>query len=160
VDETLQVKDIRVGQGVDAQRFIMIRNLDAAAHDAHVRDRLVVLLAVRIEDSDALDADAWAELRGRIREKPGLWRYLRVTSKGLLRIDKAKITAEASWTARPCSARPRWTSTLPTSPAATKPCSRSSGAGVTSSSSSCGRSTTARTSGSSPTCSCRGSCCC
>jgi transposase len=95
VDETLQVKDIRVGEGLDAQRFIMIRNLDAAGHDAHVRDRLVALLADRIEGSDALDADRRAELRGRIREKPGLWRYLRVTSKGLLRIDRAKIAAEA-----------------------------------------------------------------
>jgi transposase len=95
VDEHLQVKDIRVGDGLDAQRFIMIRNLDAAAHDAHVRDRLVALLADRIEGSDELDADSRAELRGRIREKPGLWRYLRVTSTGLLRIDKAKIAAEA-----------------------------------------------------------------
>jgi transposase len=33
--------------------------------------------------------------RGRIREKPGLWRYLRVTSRGLLRVDRAKIAAEA-----------------------------------------------------------------
>jgi transposase len=95
VDEHLQVKDIRVGDGLDAQRFIMIRNLDAAAHDAHVRDRLVALLADRIDGSDALDADARAELRGRIREKPGLWRYLRVTSTGLLRVDRAKIAAEA-----------------------------------------------------------------
>ena len=94
VDEHLQVKDIRVGQGLDTQRFIMIRNLDAAAHDAHVRDRLVALLEDRIEGSDALTPDKRAELRGRIREKPGLWRYLRVTSRGLLRIDKAKIAAE------------------------------------------------------------------
>ncbi len=95
VDERLQVKDIRVGQGLDAQRFIMMRNLDAAAHDAHVRDRLVALLSDRIDGSDALDPDSRAELRGRIREKPGLWRYLRVTASGLLRIDKTKIAAEA-----------------------------------------------------------------
>jgi transposase len=95
VDESLQVKDIRVGEGLDTQRFVMIRNLDAAAHDAHVRGRLVALLEDRIDGSDALDADARAELRGRIREKPGLWRYLRVTSRGLLRIDRAKIAAEA-----------------------------------------------------------------
>ena len=94
VDEHLQVKDIRVGEGLDEQRFVMIRNLDAAAHDAHVRDRLVALLQDRINGSDDLDADARAELRGRIREKPGLWRYLRVTNRGLLRVDKAKITAE------------------------------------------------------------------
>jgi hypothetical protein len=72
----------------------MVSNLDAAAHDAHVRGRLVGLLEDRIEGSDALDPDKRAELRGRIREKPGLWRYLRITNRGLLRIDKAKIAAE------------------------------------------------------------------
>ncbi len=95
VDEHLQVKDIRVGEGVGQQRFIMIRNLDAAAHDAHVRDRLVGLLEDRIAGSDELDPEARAELRGRIREKPGLWRYLRITPSGLLRIDRTKIAGHA-----------------------------------------------------------------
>ena len=36
------------------------------------------------------------ELRGKISTKPGLNRYLRVTPGGLLRIDKAKIKAEAN----------------------------------------------------------------
>ena len=94
VDEHLQVKDIRVGEGLDEQRFVMIRNLDAAKHDAHVRDRLVALLQDRIDGSDDLDDDGRAELRGRIRAKPGLWRYLRVTASGLLRVNKAKIAAE------------------------------------------------------------------
>jgi transposase len=95
VEEGLQVKDIRVGDGAGQQRFIMVRNLDAAARDAHVRGRLVGLLEDRIDGSDTLDADARAELRGRIREKPGLWRYLRITKSGLLRVDRAKIAAEA-----------------------------------------------------------------
>ena len=56
--------------------------------------RLVALLEDRIDGSDALTPDKRAELRGRIREKPGLWRYLRVTGTGLLRIDRAKIAAE------------------------------------------------------------------
>jgi transposase len=94
VEDGLQVKDIRVGEGAGQQRFIMVRNLDAAARDAYVRGRLVALLADRIDGSDALTADKRAELRGRIREKPGLWRYLRLTPGGLLRIDRAKIAAE------------------------------------------------------------------
>jgi hypothetical protein len=94
VEEGLQVKDIRVGEGAGQQRFIMVRNLDAAKHDAYVRGRLVALLADRIDGSDALDREERAELRGRIREKPGLWRYLRLTPSGLLRIDRAKIAAE------------------------------------------------------------------
>jgi transposase len=95
VDEHLEVKDIRIGDGPSTQRFVMVRNLQAAEREAHTRDRLVELLEARIEGSDQLDDDARAELRGRIREKPGLWRYLRVTSTGLLRVDKAKITAHA-----------------------------------------------------------------
>jgi hypothetical protein len=94
VEVGLQVKDIRVGEGAGQQRFIMVRNLDAAARDAYVRGRLVALLEDRIDGSDALTADKRAELRGRIREKPGLWRYLRVTKSGLLRVDKTKIAAE------------------------------------------------------------------
>jgi transposase len=95
VDEHLEVKDILVGDGPAAQRFVMVRNLQQADRDAHTRDRLVGILESRIDGSDDLDADARAELRGRIREKPGLWRYLRVTKTGLLRIDRAKIAAEA-----------------------------------------------------------------
>ncbi len=72
----------------------MVRNLQQATRDAHTRDRLVALLQARIDGSDALDPDARAELRGRIREKPGLWRYLRVTKSGLLRVDRAKIATE------------------------------------------------------------------
>ena len=73
----------------------MVRNLAQAKREAHTRQRLVSRLEQRIAGSDELDADSRAELRGRIREKPGLWRYLRVTKSGLLRIDKAKITAHA-----------------------------------------------------------------
>jgi hypothetical protein len=46
--------------------------------------------------SDRLTATKRAELRGRLREKPGLNRYLRVTKSGLLRVDKAKIAAETA----------------------------------------------------------------
>jgi len=95
IDEHLEVKDILVGDGPARQRFVMVRNLGQAQRDAHTRDRLVALLESRIDGSDALTPDDRAELRGRIREKPGLWRYLRVTKSGLLRIDRAKIAAEA-----------------------------------------------------------------
>jgi hypothetical protein len=124
------------------QRFVMVRNLQAAERDAHTRDRLVGLLESRIDGSDALDPDARAELRGRIREKPGLWRYLRVTKSGLLRIDRAKIAAEAKTDGRTLLRTSDLTWTPPTSPGATRPCSRSSAGSGTSSSSTCGRSTT------------------
>jgi hypothetical protein len=95
VADDLEVKDIRLGDGASQQRFVMVRNLAQAKREAHTRQRLVGLLEQRIAGSDDLDPDARAELRGRIREKPGLWRYLRVTKSGLLRVDKAKIAAHA-----------------------------------------------------------------
>jgi len=48
-----------------------------------------------IGDSDRLSATKRAELRGVISTKPGLNRFLRVTGGGLLRVDTAKITADA-----------------------------------------------------------------
>jgi transposase len=95
VDDTLEVKEITVGEGVGAERFIMCRNGEVAARDAAIRDRLVALLAERIEGSDALSKTRRAELRGGLREKPGLNRYLRVTASGLLRVDRSKIVEEA-----------------------------------------------------------------
>jgi hypothetical protein len=89
------VKEITVGDGVGAERFIMCRNGEVATRDSAIRDRLVALLEERIDGSDELSKTKRAELRGRLREKPGLNRYLRVTASGLLRVDRSKIVEEA-----------------------------------------------------------------
>ncbi len=94
IDDSLEVKEIWVGEGINAQRFVMCRNRQVAERDAAIRDRLVELLAERINGSDGLSNTKRAELRGRLREKPGLNRYLRVTASGLLRVDRAKIADE------------------------------------------------------------------
>jgi hypothetical protein len=142
----------------------MIRNLDAAARDAYVRGRLVALLEDRIDGSDNLDREERAEPRGRIREKPGLWRYLRVTPGGLLRIDKAKIAVETRLDGK---------TLLRTSELEVDAADIARGYKALaeveywffrgwrdSNSSSCARSTTATTTGSSRTCSSPGSRCC
>ena len=54
-------------------------------------DRLDSMIA----GSDRLSPTRRAELRGVISTKPGLNRFLRVTPGGLLRVDAAKITADA-----------------------------------------------------------------
>ena len=78
------------------ERFVICHNPDAALRDAHMRDQLVAQLDELIAGSDTLPVMKRGELRGRISTKPGLNRYLRVTPGGLLRIDKAKIKAEAN----------------------------------------------------------------
>jgi hypothetical protein len=59
-----------------------------------VREQLVTQLTALIAKSDRLGERKRAELRGRISTMPGLNRYLRLTSGGLLRLDQAAIKAE------------------------------------------------------------------
>jgi hypothetical protein len=87
----LRVKEVRIS---DAERFVICHNPDQADRDAAVRERLLAQLTELIDGADKLSATKRAELRGVISTKPGLHRYLRVTPSGLLRIDKATVTAE------------------------------------------------------------------
>lgn len=92
VNANLRVKEVKISE---TERFVICRNPDAADRDAAVRARLVDRLEAMIAGSDRLSPSKRAELRGVISTKPGLNRFLRVTSGGLLRIDAAKIAADA-----------------------------------------------------------------
>jgi hypothetical protein len=89
----LQVKEVRLDE---ADRFVICYNPDAAIRDAALREDLAARLGEMIAGTDALSATKRAELRGKISTMPGLNRFLRVTPGGLLRIDKAKMKAEAN----------------------------------------------------------------
>lgn len=100
VRENLRVKEVKVGDATGSNerstdRWIVCHNPDAATRDAAIRRQLVDRLQAMIEDTDDLPATKRAELRGVISTKPGLNRYLRVTPKGLLRLDAAAVAAEA-----------------------------------------------------------------
>jgi len=88
----LRVKEVRVSEH---ERFVVCHNPEAALRDAAVRSRLVARLVEMIATSDKLSPLKRAELRGVIRTKPGLARYLRTTAGGLLRVDEAAVKAEA-----------------------------------------------------------------
>nr|WP_245718515.1 transposase [Nocardia miyunensis] len=90
----MRVKEVRVS---DSERFVICYNPDAAERDRATRDHLVAALAEVIEGSDTLSEFKRGELRGKIAGKPGLNRFLRVTTGGKLRIDAAKIKAEANF---------------------------------------------------------------
>src|SRR6516165_5744824 len=91
VAQNLKVKEVRIA---DDERFVICFNPEAAGRDAAIRARMIAQLTEAIKDSDQLSAGKRAELRGVISTKPGLNRYLRVTSGGLLRIDAARAKAE------------------------------------------------------------------
>jgi hypothetical protein len=92
VTTNLRVKEVKISE---SERFVVCHNPDAADHDAAVRASLVDRLEAMIAGSDRLSPTRRAELRGVISTKPGLNRFLRVTPGGLLRVDAAKITADA-----------------------------------------------------------------
>jgi hypothetical protein len=93
VRENLQVKEVNIDSN---DRFVLCFNPAQADRDAAVRDRLVAQLGEAIADTDKLSKTDRARLEGVLSTKPGLKRFLRTTPGGLLRIDKAKIAAEAN----------------------------------------------------------------
>jgi len=92
VTANLRVKEVKISE---SERFVVCHNPDAATRDAAVRVNLLERLEAMIAGSDRLSATKRAEPRGVISTKPGLNRFLRVTPSGLLRVDAAKIAADA-----------------------------------------------------------------
>ncbi len=92
VADNLRVKEVKISE---TERFVVCHNPEAAERDAAVRANLVARLEAMIEKSDRLSPTKRAELRGVISTKPGLNRFLRTTPAGLLRVDAAKIAADA-----------------------------------------------------------------
>jgi Transposase DDE domain len=88
----LQVKEVKIA---DDERFIVCFNPEQADRDAALREVMIGKLETLIAGSDALSATKRAELAGRISATPGPYRYLRRTPAGLLRVDRAKVAAEA-----------------------------------------------------------------
>jgi hypothetical protein len=87
----LEVKEVRLGEGVRSQRFCVCHNPEVAARDRCVRENLVAYLEHKIEGTDA-----WAkQRRGELRATPALFRFVRRSADGLLRIDKGAVTNEA-----------------------------------------------------------------
>ncbi len=91
----LEVKEVVIDDGTMRDRFVICRNPDEAERDALVRGQLLEQLEALIAGSDELAPVARDAIVCRVRAKPGLARFLRVTAKGLLRVDRAAVSAEA-----------------------------------------------------------------
>jgi transposase len=91
----LQVKEVVLDDGTMRDRFVICRNPEQADRDEHVRDELIAQLEQEIAGSDKLAAPERSKLHARLSAKRGLARFLRTTTTGLLRIDRAAVSAEA-----------------------------------------------------------------
>ena len=103
VADNLRVKEVAVapggnGDGDDgarAVRFVICHNPEQAERDAQVRANLVTHLEGLIAGSDQWTPRKRDELVGSLKAKPGLKRFLRRTTTGLLRIDHKAIKTES-----------------------------------------------------------------
>jgi len=95
VADNLQVKEVVLDDGTMRDRFIICRNPEEADRDATIRTQIVERLEQAIAGSDDLPERKRAELAGALKTRPAYNRFLRVTKSGLLRIDRAAITADA-----------------------------------------------------------------
>jgi hypothetical protein len=94
VADNLRVKEVVIDDGVMRDRFVICHNPEQAERDRAVRGALVAKLEAAIAESDALPADRREKIASGLHAKPSLRKWLRVTSGGRLRIDRAAIRAE------------------------------------------------------------------
>jgi transposase len=103
VRDNLRVKEVRVGEGDAAKRFIVCHNPAEAERDKTARDDTIARLqaeldriaAARAKAKTAKASDAHHRAECALRDHPTLGRYLRQTPSGRLRIDRQRIAAEA-----------------------------------------------------------------
>jgi transposase len=95
VAANLRVKEVVVDDATMRDRFVVCHNPEEAARDQAVRDQLLAQLEAAIRSSDKLSRAERDRLAGELRSHPGYRRFLRTTSTGLLRIDRAAVAAEA-----------------------------------------------------------------
>ncbi len=100
--DNLRVKDVRLGQGDSARRFVVCHNpaeaeRDKACRDAHIarlESELARIAASRRKASTAKARAAHTRAECALRDHPTLSRYLRQTKSGRLLIDRQKVAAE------------------------------------------------------------------
>ena len=93
--DNLEIKEVVLDEGTMRDRFVICRNPEVAARDTAVREQILKQLEAEIADSDSLPVEKRAELVGRLKTKPSLSRFLRVTAGGgLLRIDRGKVAEQ------------------------------------------------------------------
>jgi transposase len=102
VKDNLRVKEVRVGDGEAAERFIVCHNPAEAERDRARRQQRIARIEAELArlESQRKRAKSKAERevhqRGEcaLRDHPTLSRYLRQTKSGRLSLDRAKIAAE------------------------------------------------------------------
>ncbi|MGH2903962.1 MAG: IS1634 family transposase, partial [Solirubrobacteraceae bacterium] len=95
VEGNLRVKQVRIDDGANRDRFVICHNPERAERDQTVREQILDRLRQEIRHADRLAPSKRSELYGALGTKPAYKRFLRRTPTGKLRIDRAAVTREA-----------------------------------------------------------------
>jgi transposase len=109
VRDNLRVKDIKVEDGDAAKRFVICHNPAEAERQQTIRENTITRLQAELARIDAQRTKAKTASKAQktkqtaahtkaecaLRDHPSLGRYLRQTATGRLKIDRAKVAAEA-----------------------------------------------------------------
>jgi len=95
VDGGLRVKQVRIDDGTNRDRFVICHNPDRAERDRTIREQILARLTEQIAGSDKLTPAKRRELYGALGTKPAFKRLLRQTPTGKLRIDRGAVNKEA-----------------------------------------------------------------
>jgi Transposase DDE domain len=94
VEGNLRVKQVRIDDGTNRDRFVICHNPERAERDRTVREQILERLRQEIHHADGLAPSKRAELYGALSTKPAYKRFLRKTPTGKLRIDRAAVAKE------------------------------------------------------------------
>jgi hypothetical protein len=94
VEGNLRVKQVRVDDATNRDRFVICHNPERAERDRAVRAQILERLRQEIHHADGLPPSKRAELYGALATKPAYKRFLRRTPTGKLRIDRAAVARE------------------------------------------------------------------
>jgi Transposase DDE domain len=94
VQGNLRVKQVRIDDGTNRDRFVICHNPERAERDRTVREQILERLRQEIHHADGLAPSKRSELYGALSTKPAYKRFLRKTKTGKLRIDRAAVARE------------------------------------------------------------------
>ena len=94
VEGNLRVKQVRIDDGTNRDRFVICHNPERAERDRTVREQILERLQQEIHHADGLAPSKRSELYGALGTKPAYKRFLRKTKTGKLRIDRAAVNRE------------------------------------------------------------------
>ncbi len=95
VEGNLRVKEVRIDDGTNRDRFVIAHNPERAVRDQVVREQILARLQDQIAGTDKLTAAKRPELYGALATKPAFNRFLRKTKTGKLRVDRSAVAREA-----------------------------------------------------------------